>query len=314
MHQIIMEEPIVEGSVPGRDFSYSFFSQCAELTEVEEGIRTCEFEDQEKRRNKETEFRLLRRMTETNQHIEQLVQNTPNLQNLNRYSDILPYQDTIVKLNNNEYINANWISGPLPSQEKLFIATQGPLKNTKETFWKMVLEKKAKLVIMLTDFHEAGRKKCDEYFPMEGKLQEGSVEVELISQENDLPVLTRREFEVRGQEETSKVTHLQCTAWPDHGTPELENDFDSLNYLIQEIDKCHPVVMHCSAGIGRTGTLIALYHLTKTIQTQTSSPRISVFGTVRRLREQRLGMVQTKDQYLFIYSFMTQWIRRFCHL
>ena len=304
-----MDFPIIEGPASGRDISYSiYFPECEELAEIEKGIPVVSYKGNIQKRNLDLEFRLMRKLTQTKKHMEYLIPNTPFLQGFNRYSDVLPYSDTIVKVSTGEYINANWVSGP--SEDNFFIATQGPLPATRNSFWKMIWEYDVKLIIMISGIKEGGKIKCDQYFPLDGSLTTDDFVVTSLSVKNQFSSLVVREFEIRNGEETKIITHLQSVAWPDHGTPELEEEFDSIIYTLDTIATVGPhVLVHCSAGVGRTGTLIALYHMIITLQAMKNNPRISVFGTVRRLREQRWGLVQTKDQYDFLYKFMEFWLQ-----
>ncbi|OMJ79221.1 hypothetical protein SteCoe_20825 [Stentor coeruleus] len=316
-----MDFPVIEGPTSGRDISYSvYYDECEDLKEIEKGIPASSFSADINKRNVDLEFRLLRKLTQTKQHMDYLIPNSPFLQGFNRYSDVLPYSDTIVKVSTGEYINANWITGP--GEDNFFIATQGPLESTRNSFWKMIWEHDVKQIIMISAIKEGGKVKCDQYFPIEETMTTADFSITLISHENLFPSLVLREFEVSDGEEKKMVGHLQSLAWPDHGTPELEEEFDSLKHIIDQVlNSQGPVLVHCSAGIGRTGTLIALCHMIKSLDLLIAAkgfgktlalrnPRISVFGTVRRLREQRWGMVQTKDQYDFLYRFMEFWITR----
>ena len=165
---------------------------------------------------------------------------------------------------------------------------------------------------MISAIKEGGKVKCDQYFPLEGFLSTNEFTVTLKSTKNEYPSLISREFEITNGEENKVVNHLQSLAWPDHGTPEIEEEFLSIKFLIDSISNTNPpVLIHCSAGVGRTGTLIALFHMVKVLEVFKQNSKISVFGTVRRLREQRWGMVQTKDQYDFLYKFMNTFLKTY---
>lgn len=132
-------------------------------------------------------------------------------------------------------------------------------------------------------------------------------------EENNRNGFVWRKFEVTCDGEVRIVTHYHYIAWPDHGVPrELGTLAGFLNEIIQEERKEGPIIVHCSAGVGRTGTLIALSHLKQTIEAQKSlrlDLGISVFSVVRRLREQRNYMVQSKEQYELLYNFVNEWLR-----
>ena len=103
-----MDFPVVEGPASGRDISYNvYFSECEDLLKIEEGIPATNFAAESRKRNLDLEFRLMRKLTQTKRHMDYLIPNSPFLQGFNRYSDVLPYSDTIVKVSSGEYINAN---------------------------------------------------------------------------------------------------------------------------------------------------------------------------------------------------------------
>lgn len=292
-----------------RDVSFGFFSKVPELVTIESPVSVLCFTNSSKQRNKDSEFRLLRKITETPNHMNYLVTDSPEIQPLNRYSDILPYADTIVKLADSSYINANWVRTP---HNPPFIATQGPLEATRLSFWQMVWQSHSDLIIMISALREAGKTKCDQYFPASGHLSVGHFTVLNTTIENKFPSLVLRTFELRDSEsgECRELQHIQCLAWPDHGAPELSEEYESLLYLLTLMgERSSPVVVHCSAGVGRTGTLIALYWLHSDILENAENAEISVFRSVRQLREQRWGMVQTKLQYEFLYKFMIHYLQ-----
>ena len=306
-----MESPVIEGPLSGNDTSYKFFyTQCEDLKEIEKGIPIHEFSEQLTRRNVDMEFTLMGKITMTKRHELRLIPNAADLQVFNRYSDILPYSDTKVEVSTKEYINANWIQGH--NSRPRYIATQGPLERSRNSFWKIVWEHNISLIIMVTAIKENGKQKCDQYYPLEGTLTTADFQITVKSINDEFPTLTVREIEIECQGEIKQIRHLQSVAWPDHGAPELEEEYDSIKYMADEvINNPTPILVHCSAGIGRTGTLIALCQMIEAIKMTTFNPRVSVFGTVRRLREQRWKMVQTKNQYDFLYKFMEQWTNNY---
>jgi receptor-type tyrosine-protein phosphatase gamma len=306
-----MEVPLIEGPLPGTDTSYKFFySQCEDLKEIEKGIPITEFSDHLSRRNIDIEFTLMGKITMTKRHELRLIPNASDLQKFNRYSDVLPFSDTKVTVSTKEYINANWIQGHNSCPR--FIATQGPLDISRNSFWKMIWEHDVSLIVMVTAIRENGKQKCDQYFPLEGTLSTADFEITLKSISEEFATLTLREFDLVCDGEVKTIKHLQSIAWPDHGAPELDEEYQSIKYMIDEIlESRSPVLVHCSAGIGRTGTLISLCQMIHAVQMTTFNPRVSVFGTVRRLREQRWKMVQTKNQYDFLYKFMEEWVKNY---
>ncbi|CAG9323862.1 unnamed protein product [Blepharisma stoltei] len=321
-----METPIIEGSCRERDISYKFITEHTELSELEAGIPYREFFFHSKARDKELEFRVLKRITETRKHAECLVENSAMTCSMNRYADILPYKDTLVHIPGYSYINANFVDGACAGSEQLIIATQGPLRRTMEAFWAMVWEYEVSLVIMMCNLLEEGVVKCEEYFPSENNISCDVFEISLVKSTIKYPNLTERVFIITHTptQENRIITHLQSTAWPDQGVPPLSEEFSSINYMISMIKKKwlanrSKVLVHCSAGIGRTGVLIGIFNvvtaleelLEKEAEDETTEPRVSIFGVVRRLREQRWGMVATVKQYKFIYKFMEYWITSF---
>lgn len=321
-----MEYPIIEGPARIRDFSYKYLSQYPELTELEKGIPYKEFYYHSHLRNKETEYRILRRITESKEHAEFLVHNSPLTVSLNRYPDILPYRDTLVSLKAHQYINANFVDSTLQNTENIFIATQAPLKSTMGAFWSMIWEHNIELIIMICCITEGGMPKCEEYFPTEEPIVVEDFEVVLDRTCHIFPSLVQRTFLMKSVKEPGnefrEVTHLHGLKWPDQGAPKIKDEYNSIEHIIQTIKNkrlMNPsckVAVHCSAGIGRTGLLIGIFNMVvaleelieSDIQNSINQARVSVFGTARRLREQRWGMVSNLKQYKFMYRYMEYWI------
>ena len=210
-----------------RDISRDyFFDKVPDLYRIEQAISVITFIEDSKKRNKDLEFHLLKKITETKRHQEFYIKNTPELQPSNRYSDILPYIDTAVKLFDGCYINASWIQVPGDTQK--FIATQGPLESTRHSFWQMVYENDCRLVVMISAVREAGMVKCDQYFPQSGSITVGNFSITTVKSENVFEKLTLRTLEVTNNdtEETREIIHAQCVAWPDHGVPDMEEDLN----------------------------------------------------------------------------------------
>ena len=310
-------EPVIEGPARNRDLSYTYLQKFEALQEAEKGIPMNQFYPYMNIRDLELEFRLLKKITETKEHAQMLCENSPETMSENRYPDVLPYRDTIVRLVSGAYINADFVDGSTSDTESLFIVTQGPLPSTKTKFWDMVWEYDVALVVMSCLILESGQEKCEQYFPLEGSLSVGPYTIELRKAKEKHTGLIQRRFLVKKdeQEEVRTIDHIQITNWPDHESPDLDNDVESLNYLVYCMKKrTYPgrkIIVHCSAGCGRSGAIIGLYCMVTALESLVKdehSPRVSVFGTVRRLREQRWGMVQTKEQYMFMYKYMEYWI------
>ncbi|XP_015208471.1 receptor-type tyrosine-protein phosphatase O isoform X2 [Lepisosteus oculatus] len=225
----------------------------------------------------------------------------------NRYTNILPYDFSRVKLismhndEGSDYINANYIPGYRSPRE--YIATQGPLPETKNDFWKMVLQQKSHIIVMLTQCNERRRVKCDHYWPFtEEPVTYGEITVEITS-EKEATEWTVRNFRLGYADETQDVLHLNYTSWPDHGVPTV-NAAESILQFVQIVRhraarSKGPIIVHCSAGVGRTGTFIALDRLMQHIQ---EHEYVDILGLVSEMRSHRLSMVQTEEQYIFIHQ------------
>jgi len=234
----------------------------------------------------------------------------------NRYANVLPPESTRVRLSTisgeegSDFINANYISGFIPNSEKEYIATQGPLEGTFPDFWRMVWETNSCAVVMLTREVEKGRVKCDHYWPEpDNVLSAGNFQVTM----SDWEECTKDEFLERRltltnteTKESRPVSHLQYIAWPDHGIPPTTTAFLSLMDDAYKFNHTQgPIVVHCSAGIGRSGTFCIVHSILEKIkydlqQNPEEEPNISVVKAVLAARKQRTAMVQTKEQYTFV--------------
>ncbi|XP_026563783.1 tyrosine-protein phosphatase non-receptor type 4 isoform X2 [Pseudonaja textilis] len=222
----------------------------------------------------------------------------------NRYRDISPYDATRVILNSNEdYINANYINMEIPSSSIInkYIACQGPLPNTCPDFWQMIWEQNSSMVVMLTTQVERGRVKCHQYWPEPGGSSlYGNFQVTCHSEEGN-PAYVFREMTLFNLEknEDRPLTQIQYVAWPDHGVPDDSSDFLDFVCLVRErrAGKEEPVIVHCSAGIGRTGVLITME--TAMCLIECNQP-VYPLDIVRTMRDQRAMMIQTPSQYRFV--------------
>ncbi|KAM3909831.1 receptor-type tyrosine-protein phosphatase O isoform 2-T2 [Leptodactylus fuscus] len=225
----------------------------------------------------------------------------------NRYTNILPYDFSRVKLVTSEeeedaadYINANYIPGYSSLQE--YIATQGPLPDTRNDFWKMILQQKSQVVVMLTQCNEKRRIKCDHYWPFTVEpVSYGDIMVEMVSEEEQ-PDWALRVFRVSHDSDAQHVMHFNFTAWPDHGVPAASAAESILQFVYMVRQKAAktkgPITVHCSAGVGRTGTFIALDRLMQHIR---DHEFVDVLGLVGELRSYRMSMVQTEEQFVFLH-------------
>lgn len=178
----------------------------------------------------------------------------------------------------------------------------------------MVWQEKVEKVFMLCSLVEDRSAKCAKYWPDErGSVNFGDITVSNTNESSLSPGLRRRLLTIthRESQETRTVTQVHYTSWPDHGVPSTYDDLKVLLQDMAQVPHSPPTLLHCSAGVGRTGTILALHILMEVVQAQVQlgiSPEFSVFSVVRRMREQRLSMVQTPDQYVLLYSFMAQWL------
>ncbi|CAK58016.1 unnamed protein product (macronuclear) [Paramecium tetraurelia] len=331
-----MQGYLVEGKETNNDYSYEWLKGNPDLVAIEKGIPIVHFNSEIQKRDLEMEFRLLRRLTETQYHNENLHDFNPDIQKLNRYNNIIPFKHSIVKLKQeaedeenlkDTYINANFIN-LINGKEKMIIATQGPLTQTFSHFWRMVIQEDMTMIMMLCNLRENQRAQCEQYWPKNvgESMQCGNVQVNLLSQDDLGNNIIKRVVKVTQELEEKTVIQIQWCGWPDQGVPS-PSDFEVMRELLNMINEKllsdQKVVFHCSAGVGRTGTLIALANLMillraykshigedkSKLEENSELYRISIFGIVRRLREQRWGMVHTSEQYIYLYKFIDEAIR-----
>ncbi|XP_008682511.2 receptor-type tyrosine-protein phosphatase beta isoform X2 [Ursus maritimus] len=234
----------------------------------------------------------------------------PENRGKNRYNNILPYDASRVKLSNvdddpcSDYINASYIPGNNFRRE--YIATQGPLPGTKDDFWKMAWEQNVHNIVMVTQCVEKGRVKCDHYWPADqDSLYYGDLILQMLS-ESVLPEWTIREFRICSEEQLDAhrlIRHFHYTVWPDHGVPETTQSLiqfvRTVRDYISRSPGAGPTVVHCSAGVGRTGTFIALDRI---LQQLDSKDSVDIYGAVNDLRLHRVHMVQTECQYVYLHQ------------
>ncbi|XP_035250933.1 receptor-type tyrosine-protein phosphatase eta-like isoform X12 [Anguilla anguilla] len=224
----------------------------------------------------------------------------------NRYTNVLPYESSRVKLSiqgspYDDYINASYVPGY--NCKKEFIAAQGPLPGTVDEFWRMLWEKNVRTLVMLTRCNEQGRVKCEEYWPSRTKHFKNI----FVTTTSVVPLedWTVRDFDVKNVKtaETRSLRQFHFTAWPDHGVPESTELLIDFRHLVREhmdlVSRNSPTVVHCSAGVGRTGTMIAIDHLLFQIERDSM---VDLYGTVYSMRMHRALMVQTEDQYVFLHK------------
>jgi len=235
----------------------------------------------------------------------------PENRDKNRYRDVLPLEKTRVKLEpvdgevGSDYINANHVIGTGGGKTvQRYICAQAPLPNTFGDFWRMIWEQNVPVIVMLTKLCEKMRIKANRYWPEDADhiLRFGTLTVQLKRQFSHTKNIYVRIFTLTRGEESRDVSQLHYTEWPDYGVPPST---EVMRDLITELDirkkgKKDPIVVHCSAGIGRTGTFLAIHiNLQKAL---TGEEPLDIMDTVCSLREQRDGMVQSRDQYKFVYA------------
>ncbi|XP_053327551.1 tyrosine-protein phosphatase non-receptor type 4 isoform X2 [Spea bombifrons] len=222
----------------------------------------------------------------------------------NRYRDISPYDATRVILKSgDDYINANYINMEIPSSSIInrYIACQGPLPHTCPDFWQMTWEQGSSMVVMLTTQVERGRVKCHQYWPEPTVVSEfGNFQISCHAEDGN-PAYVFREMTLTNLEksESRPLTQVQYTAWPDHGVPDDSSDFLAFVCLVRHKRSHHtePVVVHCSAGIGRTGVLITMETAMCLME---CNQAVYPLDIVRTMRDQRAMMIQTPSQYRFV--------------
>ncbi|XP_062370641.1 tyrosine-protein phosphatase non-receptor type 3 isoform X2 [Cinclus cinclus] len=227
----------------------------------------------------------------------------PQNMDKNRYKDVLPYDATRIILQGDEdYINANYVNMEIPSAGIVnrYIATQGPLPHTCAHFWQVVWDHKLSLIIMLTTLTERGRTKCHQYWPDPPDVMEyGCFRVRCHSEDCTIAYVVREMVITNIEtEQQHTITHLQYVAWPDHGVPDDSMDFlEFVTCMRPKRVKNEPVLVHCSAGIGRTGVLVTME--TAMCLIERNQP-VYPLDIVRKMRDQRAMMVQTSSQYKFV--------------
>ncbi|CAH8605552.1 unnamed protein product [Schistosoma guineensis] len=232
----------------------------------------------------------------------------------NRYPNILAYDCTRVSIQSNyqhhsnaqygivsgsDYINANYIDGY--RKQKAYIATQAPLPNTFDSFWTMIWEQNTSVIVMLSKLIEIEQVKCDQYWPNTGTLIFSDKLIVTHLETNELANYVIRCFELRKDKEHRKIWHLQYTSWPDQEVPTYSTVFLMFLRRVGTItpNDCGPIVVHCSSGTGRTGVYIAINILLERMKNESV---IDIFGLVNQLRLQRNYMIETQEQYQFIYT------------
>ena len=254
------------------------------------------------------EFELLTELIDLdNNHYKYI--DKPN--NLCRYSDITTYIYNKVEISSShKYINASWIHIPFLYY---FIATQGPLPYTVEDFWTMCYQYDVNMILMLCKLKEKNKEKCANYWSIKNmknfvikKIDEG-----YLDKNKDIIIREFLLINLHNKNITKNIIQIHLTSWEDH-TAISPDYFDKIIEIINFLGnnkKNSPIVVHCSAGVGRTGTFISLYNLYHGIMQQIFIDKkeiiiFSIFNLVRKLKELRMNMVQNEEQYICLYHFV----------
>ena len=265
----------------------------------------------------EREFSILQKYIDFDkEHINKLFK---KYEKLDRYADIKPYIHNKILINTtNKYINASPIN---IIKNKYFIATQGPLPNTIEDFWTMIDEYDCKAIVMACNLKEDGKEKCAFYYDEKLKMNKYKICIEKITQKDSYIIRKIKLINLKDKTE-KKINQIHITNWPDNFIPTTQSGevFNVLLEIILATERYKgdgPIVSHCSAGIGRTGTFIAMYYLYKEIKDQIDGEKeiiqFSVFNMVRKLKEMRIAMVQDIIQYKFIFYFIYFILKKYIH-
>ncbi|XP_063357384.1 receptor-type tyrosine-protein phosphatase C isoform X2 [Pelmatolapia mariae] len=227
----------------------------------------------------------------------------------NRYVDILPYDYNRVQLTTGngepgcDYINASFIDGF--KESKKYIAAQGPKEETINDFWRMIWEQQSSIIVMVTRCEEGNRVKCAQYWPSPDRETELYEEfIVKLNSEDHYPDYTIRRLSLTNKREKNserEVTHIQFMSWPDHGVPGEPHLLLKLRRRVNAFKNFFsgPIVVHCSAGVGRTGTYIGIDAMMEGLEAE---GRVDIYGYVVRLRRQRCLMVQVEAQYILIHQ------------
>ncbi|XP_073703070.1 LOW QUALITY PROTEIN: tyrosine-protein phosphatase non-receptor type 2a [Garra rufa] len=234
----------------------------------------------------------------------------PENRNRNRYRDVSPYDHSRVRLENseNDYINASLIT--IEEAQRRYILTQGPLRNTCGHFWQMIWEQRCKAVIMLNRVIEKGSEKCAQYWPSKEERDMDFSDTEFmvtLELEDVKPNYTIRLLELKNckTEETREIYHFHYTTWPDFGVPESPESFLNFLFKVRESGSLGPengpAVVHCSAGIGRSGTFSLVDTCLVLMDKRKDPSSVDIQKVLLDMREYRMGLIQTPDQLRFSY-------------
>ncbi|XP_077581663.1 receptor-type tyrosine-protein phosphatase V-like [Stigmatopora nigra] len=233
----------------------------------------------------------------------------------NRYQYILPYDHCRVRLSiqnslpNSDYINANFVPGGVSRRD--FICTQGPMRDTMNDFWRMVWEQNVRIIVMVTALRSEDSVLCDEYWSLlPGIVYHGPFQVTTVARKQGLDYfISTINLRQRDCPTDLTLTHYYYPAWPDRGVPRDPSSLcafiDQVRQHLEAIPRLGPAVVHCSAGVGRTGTFVTLLWV---MQLCVRGIRPNIRDTVSDLRLHRMWMVQNLGQYTFVHQFLLYWL------
>uniref|UniRef100_A0A452HK37 protein-tyrosine-phosphatase n=1 Tax=Gopherus agassizii TaxID=38772 RepID=A0A452HK37_9SAUR len=213
----------------------------------------------------------------------------------NRYGNIIAYDHSRVILQpveddpSSDYINANYID------------VSGPVHETVYDFWRMIWQEQSACVVMVTNLVEVGRVKCYKYWPDDTEVY-GDFKVTCVEMEPLAEYVVRTfTLERRGYNEIRELKQFHFTGWPDHGVP--YNATGLLSFIrrvkLSNPPSAGPIVVHCSAGAGRTGCYIVIDIMLDMAEREGV---VDIYNCVKALRSRRINMVQTEEQYIFIHD------------
>mmetsp|Transcript_24786 Transcript_24786/g.64549 ORF Transcript_24786/g.64549 Transcript_24786/m.64549 type:complete len:557 (-) Transcript_24786:67-1737(-) len=264
------------------------------------------------------EFEKLQQMEEKNLRARTEGQRPEN-KTKNRYKNILPFDDTRVTLKGDpavvgsDYINANYIDGEASGTKRAYIASQGPLKATVASFWQMIWENNVRLIVMTTAVVERKKNKCHPYWPTKEGVVHGDYVLEYIDSKESRDCILRKMKLIKAgaaDKDGRVILQYHFKGWPDHGVPAepatvlqfLEDVNEMKASLAKTSPDIGPTIIHCSAGIGRTGTFIVIDILLRAVQEHGVDVEIDITKSIQAVRHQRSGMIQTEEQYRFCYE------------
>ncbi|XP_008287730.1 receptor-type tyrosine-protein phosphatase V-like [Stegastes partitus] len=233
----------------------------------------------------------------------------------NRYPYILPYDHSRVRLSiqnsypHTDYINASFVPGG--GSERDFICTQGPLPGTMADFWRMVWEQNVRIIVMVTALRHKDIVLCDKYWPLEpGTVYHGLIQVTTVARKQGPDYfVTTINLRQRDCPTDRIITHYYYPSWPDRGIPQSSSSAcvftEHVRQHLEAIPRLGPAVVHCSAGIGRSGAFVTLLWL---MQLCARGIRPNIRAAVEDLRLHRMWMVQTLEQYIFVHLCLLHWL------